>query len=93
MHQCGGSEVRIILAASATCGLLNQSHTGFKELLVSFDSEVRKTTVLHKHANFGIGTLAVNRFALAKPDDFAPSRFGTWHVARVVHLHVPMCAS
>jgi len=24
------------------CGLLNQSHTRFKELLVSFDSEVRK---------------------------------------------------
>jgi drug/metabolite transporter (DMT)-like permease len=25
--QCGGSEVRIILAASPKCGLLNQSHT------------------------------------------------------------------
>src|SRR5262249_42230608 len=40
--QCGGSEVRIILAASPRCGLLNQSHTRFNKLLVPFDSEVRK---------------------------------------------------
>src|SRR5215471_10745906 len=26
-HSCGGSEVRIILAVSSQCGLLNQSHT------------------------------------------------------------------
>src|SRR5215468_7283136 len=26
-HSCGGSEVRIIPAASSQCGLLNQSHT------------------------------------------------------------------
>jgi hypothetical protein len=25
--QCGGSEVRIILAAISSCGRLNQSHT------------------------------------------------------------------
>ena len=41
-RQCGGSEVRIILAASPRCGLLNQSHTRFNKLLVPFDSEVRK---------------------------------------------------
>jgi hypothetical protein len=32
-NQCGGSEVRIILAASPRCGLLNQSHTRIKGLL------------------------------------------------------------
>ena len=26
-HECGGSEVRAILAASSKCGLLNRSHT------------------------------------------------------------------
>ena len=41
-RECAGSEVRSILAASPNCGLLNQSRTKFKELLVSFDSEVRK---------------------------------------------------
>jgi hypothetical protein len=41
-RQCGGSEVRIILAATPRCGLLNQSHTGSIKLLVPFDSEVRK---------------------------------------------------
>src|SRR5690349_4042076 len=40
-HWCGGSEVRIILAASPRCGLLNQSHTRFNKLPVPFDSEVR----------------------------------------------------
>jgi hypothetical protein len=55
------SEVRIILAASPKCGLLNQSHTRFNKLLVSFDSEVRKTSVPQKEANFGIGTLAPDR--------------------------------
>src|SRR5262249_60165273 len=39
---CGGSEVRIICAATSSCGLLNQSHTRISNLLVSFDSEVRK---------------------------------------------------
>src|SRR5215471_12207226 len=34
--KCGGSEVRIILAASPRCGLLNQSHTRFNKLLVPF---------------------------------------------------------
>src|ERR1700688_1566353 len=34
--QCGGSEVRIIAAAGSSCGLLNQSHTRSKGLLVSF---------------------------------------------------------
>src|SRR5262249_44025831 len=57
-RQCGGSEVRIILAASPRCGLLNQSHTRFNELLVPFDSEVRKTSVPQNDANFGIGALA-----------------------------------
>src|SRR5262249_1023430 len=51
-------EVRIILAASPRCGLLNQSHTRFNELLVPFDSEVRKTSVPQNDANFGIGALA-----------------------------------
>src|SRR5262249_48825457 len=32
----------IIIAASLSCGLLNQSHTSSNQLLVSFDSEVRK---------------------------------------------------
>jgi NAD(P)-dependent dehydrogenase (short-subunit alcohol dehydrogenase family) len=41
-RQCGGSEVRIIPSASPTCGLLNQSHTRIKGLLVSFDSEIRR---------------------------------------------------
>src|SRR5438046_7878594 len=27
-RQCGGSEVRIVFAATPKCGLLNQSHTG-----------------------------------------------------------------
>jgi len=40
--QCGGSEVRIICAATSSCGLLNQSHTRINNLPVSFDSEVRK---------------------------------------------------
>src|SRR5215469_15486121 len=40
--QCGGSEVRIICAATSSCGLVNQSHTRINNLLVSFDSEVRK---------------------------------------------------
>ncbi len=39
--KCGGSEVRIILAASPECGLLNQA-TLDQYLLVSFDSEVRR---------------------------------------------------
>src|SRR6516164_2585215 len=30
-----------MVAASPRCGLLNQSHTRFNKLLVSFDSEVR----------------------------------------------------
>jgi len=46
-----------VLAASPTCGLLNQSHTRFNKLLVSYDSEVRKRACGRNHANFGIGTL------------------------------------
>src|SRR6516165_12207073 len=41
-NSCGGSEVRIIPSASARCGLLNQSHTRIKGLVVSFDSEIRE---------------------------------------------------
>src|SRR5262249_20749526 len=36
---------------------LNQSHTRSNKLLVSFDSEVRDTSMPQKEANFGIGTL------------------------------------
>ena len=45
-------------AASPKCGLLNQSHTGFNELLVSFDSEVRISDRRERIRTFGIGTLA-----------------------------------
>src|SRR6516162_10172480 len=38
IDQRGGSEVRIAPSASPRCGLLNQSHTRIKGLLVSFDS-------------------------------------------------------
>ena len=41
--QCGASEVCIIPAASPRCRLLNQSHTGFNQLSVSFDAEARST--------------------------------------------------
>jgi hypothetical protein len=37
---CGGSEVRIIVAANSLSGLLNQGHTRSIGLLVSFDSEI-----------------------------------------------------
>src|SRR5215472_311000 len=56
-HWCGGSEVRIICAAISLCGLLNQSHTRINNLLVPFDSEVRKGRPPRNDANFGIGTL------------------------------------
>src|SRR5262249_56152665 len=42
LHQCGGSEVRLICVATSSCGLLNQSRTRTNNLPVSFDSEVRK---------------------------------------------------
>ena len=40
--QCGGSEVPHHCCGGLVCGFLNQSHTGIKGLLVSFDSEIRK---------------------------------------------------
>jgi hypothetical protein len=32
---CGGSDIRFIVCATLSCGLLNQSHTGINKLLVS----------------------------------------------------------
>ena len=46
-HSCGG----------LVCGLLNQSHTRIKALLVSFDSEIRKYGLPRDDTNVGIGTL------------------------------------
>src|SRR5262245_58393402 len=41
-RSCGGSEVRITLAASPKCGLLNQSHTRSISCECPYDSEARK---------------------------------------------------
>jgi hypothetical protein len=54
---CGGSEVRIIIAASSSCGLLNQSHTGNNNLLVSFRFRSSQTRSPQNDANFRIRTL------------------------------------
>jgi hypothetical protein len=50
----------------ALCELLNQGHTRIKELLVSFDSEVRIGGPLRNGTNFGIGTLASIRAQKAR---------------------------
>ena len=66
LTQCGGSEVRIILAASPKCGLLNQSHTeSVRASVLRFRSS--QTGVPHNDANFGIGTLAALTPATALP--------------------------
>jgi len=57
-HSCGGSEVRIIVAASPSRGLLNQSHNGNNKLPVSFRFRSSQTRLPRNDANFGIRTLA-----------------------------------
>src|SRR5262245_61880951 len=54
-------------AASAFANFGFKSGTRIIELLVSFDSEVRKTSVLQDGANFGIGTLAQTAATTAPP--------------------------
>jgi len=56
-RSCGGSKVRIILAESSSCGLPNQSHTRFNNLLGSLCFRSSQTRVPWNYANFGIGTL------------------------------------
>src|SRR5215470_9490923 len=58
LHSCGGSEVRIIPAASSQCGLLNQSHTrSIGSSVLRFRSSQMRMP--QNDANFGIGTLLI----------------------------------
>jgi hypothetical protein len=59
-HQCGGSAVRIIDAASSSCGPLNQSHTRINKLPVSFRFRSPQKKARQNDTNFGIRTLESN---------------------------------
>src|SRR5260370_27815562 len=57
LHSCGGSEVRIHSCGESEMRTSEPKPHQINKLLVSFDSEVRKTSAPQNGANFGIGTL------------------------------------
>ena len=93
-HTCGGSEVRIIIAACLVMRTSEPKPHAIDKLLVSFRFRSSQLTVPHHHANFGIGTLGtthpLGRAEVERRQASAPDSGGAAQAALTVARAAPV---